>query len=282
MSFSIPLLETGLSAAAAFQWTTLLLGCSHLIQALEMIFVRSDWSDTHGVWRWGTLRKEYLHLPKPLLKTADTLLCEKGFLLTQWARTLAAAALLANGFIAFPAWLLMSSLWLVLVGSLLTSIRWRGAYNGGSDSMTLVVTLPVTLAVTLGSATALAIAYGYITLQLTLSYFVAGWVKLRERDWRTGRALPIFLATPQYSAPAWAITRLNQSPLLATLTSWAVMLFELSFPLAFSSPHLLLFFLAVAFLFHGLNAYLLGLNRFVFAWISAYPGALLIYQLLLS
>ena len=159
-------------------------------------------------------------------------------------------------------------------------MRWRGAMNGGSDSMNLVVALPLAIALTLRTPVAQAVAFGYITLQTTLSYFVAGCVKIREAEWRSGSALPIFLCTPQYGAPVWLQHTLQASPALSRGASWGVMLFELSFPLAFTAPPFTLAFLVGAFCFHLINAYILGLNRFVFAWVSAYPAVLFVSQLI--
>jgi len=53
--------------------------------------------------------------------------------------------------------------------------------------------------------------------------------------------------------------------------SWAVILFELSFPLALMTQPTLIAALLIAALFHLSNACLLGLNRFFWVWISAYP-----------
>lgn len=56
--------------------------------------------------------------------------------------------------------------------------------------------------------------------------------------------------------------------------AWAMMLFEAAFPLALLYPALTFPFLAAAFTFHLLNAKLLGLNRFVPAWLATYPAIL--------
>ncbi|HEX5656879.1 MAG TPA: hypothetical protein VFX59_06775, partial [Polyangiales bacterium] len=89
--------------------------------------------------------------------------------------------------------------------------------------------------------------------------------KLRERSWRDGSALPSLLAAPQYrDAPL-------QVP-LARLAGYAVITFELGFPLALVDARLALGFTAFGTLFHLLNARVLGLNRFLWAWLAAYPA----------
>jgi len=63
-------------------------------------------------------------------------------------------------------------------------------------------------------------------------------------------------------------------PRLLLAASWAVMLFELLFPLALLHPAALVAALAGAALFHLANALLFGLNRFFWVWLAAYPALL--------
>jgi hypothetical protein len=60
----------------------------------------------------------------------------------------------------------------------------------------------------------------------------------------------------------------------ARLGSWSVLCFECGFPVALLVPSVTLPWLAVGLLFHVANAYIFGLNRFVFAWLAAYPSLL--------
>ncbi|MEN8837498.1 MAG: HTTM domain-containing protein, partial [Celeribacter marinus] len=56
--------------------------------------------------------------------------------------------------------------------------------------------------------------------------------------------------------------------------SWAVMGFELAFPLTLLHPIALMAGLLVAASFHFSNALFFGLNRFFWIWICAYPSIL--------
>ena len=60
-------------------------------------------------------------------------------------------------------------------------IRWRGAFNGGSDFMTLVGLTGLLIAHLVGAAGqpewGWKAGLGYVTLQTVSSYFVSGWVK---------------------------------------------------------------------------------------------------------
>ena len=114
-------------------------------------------------------------------------------------------------------------------------------------------------------------SFGYLAAQLVLSYFMSGWVKVVNPAWRNGDALADVFAYSAYpvadSLRGWA-----QSPRLLCAMGWAVMGFELAFPLALLQPGLLAVALAIAASFHAANACLFGLNRFLWAWLSAYPA----------
>jgi hypothetical protein len=65
----------------------------------------------------------------------------------------------------------------------------NGPYNGGADRMSLLVLLCLTCAFTLPEPGWRELAFGYLGMQLLLSYFMSGWVKIVSADWRSGRAL---------------------------------------------------------------------------------------------
>lgn len=171
---------------------------------------------------------------------------------------------------------LMSGLQTLLVESALmvTSIfliwRFKGPYNGGSDTMTMLVLLCLWLSQLAPTRYWQEIALGYLAVQLTLSYFQSGWVKVISREWRNGHALQQVFAISAYpvsdAARAW-----SQKPQLMLAMSWAVILFELLFPLTLLNQTSLLIALCLATLFHLANAWLFGLNRFFWIWPAAFP-----------
>lgn len=66
-----------------------------------------------------------------------------------------------------------------------------------------------------------------IRLQLLVAYFATALHKLEGLHWTGGTALRI-VATDEAFGPAW----LAFTPLLATLSTWAILVFQLTFPLA--------------------------------------------------
>lgn len=149
--------------------------------------------------------------------------------------------------------------------------RFQGPYNGGSDKMALLILTCLTVAHLAPSRAWAELALGYLAFQLVMSYAISGWVKIANPDWRSGAALSDVFAFSAYPASEahrhWADRlRVMQS------VSWAVILFECAFPFALLNKQLLLAALSVAALFHLSNAWFLGLNRFFWIWISAYPA----------
>ncbi len=157
--------------------------------------------------------------------------------------------------------------------SLVTLQRFQGPYNGGSDRMGLLALWCLTLSRLLPTVQARELAFGYLGVQLVLSYFISGGVKLLNPDWRSGQALRQVFAFSAYPVSeglrGWA-----GRPRLLFAMSWAVMLFEVAFPLTLASRPALVAGLAVAALFHLANACLFGLNRFFWTWLAVYPAIL--------
>lgn len=189
---------------------------------------------------------------------------------------------LAKGGTALLGLQLALSGWLAIVGASPLSLvlfasyrlviaRLGGPFNGGSDAMTSLCLLTLGLAA-LGSPNGALqyVALGYLGVQTVFSYFVAGIAKLKERGWRQGTALLHFARLPKYGVPVWARSLLKR-PGLALGASWAILLFECSFPYALRGERTCLVYLSLGACFHLANALLFGLNRFLSSWLAVYP-----------
>lgn len=173
--------------------------------------------------------------------------------------------------------LLVCGLWTsaALAGLALISLvilrRYNGPYNGGADRMGLLALWCLTAAHFLPQERWREIAFGYLGAQLVLSYFISGWVKVVNPDWRSGRALRDVFLFSAYPV-AENLRRLANRPSLLFAASWAVMLLELAFPFALLSQPTLIIALCLTAAFHLANACLFGLNRFFWTWLAAYPA----------
>ena len=162
-----------------------------------------------------------------------------------------------------------------LLGLFLTSLvhlwRYGGPYNGGSDKMTILIVTCLMVARLGPNPLWAELAMSYLAVQLALSYFVSGYVKIVKPEWRSGQALVDVFTFSAYpvseSLRGWA-----KRPRLLQGMSWGVMGFEVLFPLALLHPLALYAGLVIAATFHLANAFLFGLNRFFWIWICAYPS----------
>lgn len=258
-----------MTLAEAQAFCTRVCAASVALQTLELLAIRESFSE-RGVWRFSTLAPELELLPGPLRWSMARCLSYRAFLALLALQLAACAWLLARG--PSPALLVL------LLVTLLVCVRFRGSFNGGSDAMTVLVLLGLSAGALFPGRPRVALGgLGYIALQTTLSYFVAGVLKLKEPSWRRGRALPAFFELPRYGVPA-AARAIAKRPVLARAAAWGILLFECAFPLALLGPPLSAPFLAAALVFHLLNSALFGLNRFLWAWAAAYPAVYYVSQ----
>lgn len=235
-----------------------LLALSIALQTVELLRVRRSAADD-GVWRLGDLERDWAFLPRPVRSLLRSLLAYRVFVILLGLRLVSAV---------------LSAVWLnpvlyafLLVSTVLIAIRWRGSFNGGSDFMTLVATSALCVASAFPSSQ--RVTQGcllYVGVIACNSYFIAGLAKVRRASWRNGSALRGFVRQSLYQPPVL------QRPALALVASVGVLVLECGFPLVLLQPQLCLGVLAVMFSFHLANAWVFGLNRFVLAWLAAYPA----------
>jgi hypothetical protein len=252
-----------LEAARVFE---VLLGLSLCIQSIEHLrIVQHD-----RVSLWTIQRNELPASPSWLRPFLDALLSSppryRAVLLVQTGLALALMA----GVLGLAGSVALFAIALILL------FRWRGAFNGGADFMTLValsgLLLGHLIALFFDSRLGWQAALWYVALQALSSYFISGWVKLMSPGWRSGAALPAFLDTGVYG-PLPTTSRFRH-PVVARGCAWAFTVWEGLFPLALVDVRLAVVFCAVAALFHGLVFWFFGLNRFFWAWLATFPAIL--------
>lgn len=251
-----------LSLEAAVLWTGRAAAWATIIDTTELLVLRRFWV-AGGIWEPEVLAQEWRVFSRPVQVVLHFLLAP-GFVAVLGLRLALAATLLFTGYVplALP----------LLVGAVLTSLRFRGSYNGGSDSMMVVLWLGLSLAALCPAAYGgPAIGLGYIAVQAGLSYFIAGLVKAKVPGWWSGRELIRATQLPTYDVAPWA-RRLLGRPRVARLASLSMLALELFFPLAFLGRSSVLVFLSLLGAFHLVNAVVFGLNRFWWTWPATYPA----------
>lgn len=164
---------------------------------------------------------------------------------------------------------------LVILALILNTViyfRFRGVVNGGSDYMTALVLAACSIKILFSNSSYVGmLSLLYIGVQVMLSYFISGIVKIKNPQFRNGSALQAFLTASNYNVPSW-VTDLAKSRGLMLVLSWVILIFELSAPLAITSSKFAVAYMGIAAIFHLANFLVFGLNRFFFAWIAAYPA----------
>ncbi len=250
------------TAVRAFE---ILLGWSLLLQSLEQLRVQV----LDRVGDWAIQRTEVPAHPRWLRPLLDVALRPAVYRATLWLRAFLAVLLMTG---QLP---LVGAIALFLI-ALLLLFRWRGAFNGGSDFMTLVGLTGLLIAHGVGAWAGMAQGWRaglwYVALQSVTSYFMSGWVKLLRSEWRSGQALPYFLDTGVYGPlPADSVWR---KPWAARACAWSFTVWEGCFPLALLDVRLAAVFCAVAAAFHFGVFWFFGLNRFFWAWLLTFPAVL--------
>jgi hypothetical protein len=230
--------------ADALAWSSRLVALSVALQTLELLTLRRAFSaggPLAGVNARGFLQLLWLQLA-----------------LCAWVALVGASPFLLGVFATY--WLLIA--------------RLGAPFNGGSDAMTSLSLLMLGIAACdPWQSVIMQGAMAYLGVQTVFSYFVAGLTKLKERGWRRGTALVHFANLAKYGVPPRARALLAK-PRVALAASWAILLFECSFPCALRSEWCCVVYLSVGAAFHLANALLFGLNRFLFSWLAVYPVVL--------
>jgi hypothetical protein len=254
------------STPAAIRTLECLFALSAGIQTLEYLRMRPA-MNVQGLWSWAIQRQD---IPNPLAQQFfDGLFHEKVFHVLLWARLIALISLGLQG-------ANLVNVTFLFVSNLAVLIRWRGAFNGGSDFMTLVVLTGLLISQWLAfwdePELGWRACFWYITIQSMTSYFVSGAVKLLRPEWRNGSAMTIFLNAAIHGP--LQEKHLLRKPGLAAIGSWTFILWECAAPLALLDTRLAVVFCAIAALFHFLVFWFFGLNRFFWAWVASFPAIL--------
>ena len=242
-----------------------LLATSLLIQTLEFLQIRSA-QQNNAVWRWQVQRGDLAHASEAARKAFDWLYSERVHRAHLLLRLAAAASLYVGSSIV--------SATLLFVSTIAILIRWRGAFNGGSDFMTIVVLSGLLIAHLAAGVIEPNLAWRaglwYVCIHAVTSYFISGAIKLCSPNWRSGHALTTFLDGGLYGPlPVGSLLR---RPRVAQLCAWAFILWECCFPLALVGPDWAIMWCAVAAMFHLLVFRFFGLNRFFWAWVASFPA----------
>ena len=248
----------------AIRATEILFALSLALQTLEFVRMGKSTADD-GFWSWPLQRAD---IPNAPVRAVLDVLFQPRLHQLHLVLRLCAAVLLAVQGASLPL------IGFLFAGNLLILIRWRGAFNGGSDFLTLVVLTGLLMSQVVGAFGQVQLGwqagFWYIAIQAITSYFMSGAVKLLRPEWRNGSAMTIFLNGAIYGP--LSTTHPLRNKWLAMLGSWGFIVWEILFPFSLLDPRLAAVFCAVAAFFHFLVFWFFGLNRFFWAWLCSFPA----------
>lgn len=152
-------------------------------------------------------------------------------------------------------------------------IHYRCKYGlEGADQMVLIVLVVLFVDSVCRSEAISTLSLIFLAGQSCLSYFIAGIAKCFGSSWRSGIAVRDIFRSRNFGESN--VSRLLRSfPVLSVVATYLVLIFECTFPLVFFLPFpYSLVYLALGCGFHVANAWLMGLNLFLWTFLATYPA----------
>ncbi|MCB0375929.1 MAG: hypothetical protein KDD04_08435, partial [Sinomicrobium sp.] len=253
---------------ALFACVGLLLSTSEFLLRHKMLY-----SDRYGILSWNIVQIwwKFIDKNRVLKSLCNAIFTHKGLRNLLIVRIVSIIALAF--FMDHPVvqWGIFVLILLTLIIQNVISIYG----NDGSDQILLIIFSVFALCFTPFTGELLAkTGIVFIAAQSCLSYFTAGTTKLISRQWRSGIALTAIFSTKTYGAEKPYRILKKYKP-LGVILCWGVILFEVLFPLALFVPLQYAFvFIGLGIVFHILNALIMGLNSFFWAFLATYPAIL--------
>lgn len=256
------------TAAEAITWTARLAGICCAVLSTEVLLDRRHYSDA-GLLGWPVMQSRHRSLVASWYAPVFGLLLNYPAFLTQTLLRLASGLALAllgpHGTVGLVA------LTLALAAGLLFQLR-SAFGTDGADQMNGLTLGALLLDQVCSSPRVRSAVLWFLALQLVLSYFIAGLAKFRGEEWRQGRAAWAIFSTRMYGAPPLGLW-LKRHPKVSCALSWSVMVAETAYPVVLVAPApVAVTILAAGLFFHGINAVLMGLNTFLWAFVAVYPA----------
>jgi hypothetical protein len=242
-----------------------------LISTLEWLANRRQ-LQPGGLFSWSVVSSREGVLSTNLgRRLLGSVLRYRPFCMVLLIRSLALSALPPVIWAGTQAWIVLC-LCVIVVTSLLMTLRSPFGMDG-SDQMAVQVFGALLLGYSAGSTLALEIAIWYIAIQAAFAYFVSGFAKALSPIWRRGDGTVFRIFNTRTYGYEPVARALLQRPQLTKYVDWSAFTVEMLFPLGivFGLPIVVLFLLW-GVTFHAMNALVMGLNSFFWAFVATYPA----------
>ena len=244
--------------------TLMMVAAGTAIGGAEILSMRQECTD-HGLFSWKVARTSYpLILRSHAAGVLDMLCGYPQFLYAVMLQMLSALCILFRVFPSHVIYLLLP----ILFVHLLSMLRYSHA-SDGTDQMQTILLASLACYFATPDPVVRKAAIWFISLQTILAYCTSGIAKVLSKPWRQGTVLrsSLLLAPGNKTLYRWMPSNARVNQLLCV----AVIAFECAFPLALTSPRNCLVILTFGLLLHLFNAVALGIPRFLFTFVAAYP-----------
>jgi len=155
-----------------------------------------------------------------------------------------------------------------LIFNLAIGLRSRFGLDGTYHMSMLI--LPCSILIFVMPSKLSLIVQAYFCSQMVLCYLASGFVKMYSKVWRTGECLSGIFSTDAYGHPA--MMHIFRFGSIAFVAAWIVMIGEILIGLS-SLMSDTIFYSSLIFgvLLHFSFALFMGLNKFFWTWLAAYP-----------
>jgi hypothetical protein len=265
-------LPLAVDSLETFRYVTYIYVAAVVVTTLEYLSIMDEFSE-RGFYSWKLFRATgpSWRTPRPLAHAQSLIFGKVGTGTLLVLRLLAAlpAALLPVA--TWPQWLAMG-----VLATVSAALAFRQKFGeDGADQMTLIVGSTCFLAAgPFQSPTVMKAGLWFLALQAVLAYSSSGIAKLVSPIWRGGSAIGLILNTASYGSREVGLL-ITKYPAMGRLVTWGVIGFEVAFPMILFLPRpLVLLGLGIGAVFHVSIAVVMGLNNFLWAFLSTYPALL--------
>jgi hypothetical protein len=242
-----------------------MVGLGTILASAELLSLRKDWGDK-GLFSWAVTRTCYnAPMRNGSIVLLDAICDERRYVHLLCLEMLCGVVLLFDLLPNHKPYILLG----ILFVHFITFLRALG--TDGADQMQTILLICLACYYATPDPMVKKAALWFVALQAILAYFTAGVAKFWCKVWLNGTVLrdSFALAVGSEAIYKW----LPNNARARQIMCWSVIAFECSFPLVMVlTPGICMVYLGAGLMLHLTNAFALGLPRFLFTFVAAYPA----------
>jgi hypothetical protein len=265
------MLDLFLNPTSVFRIITIIACTGGIISSSEFVAIRKEFAPS-GLLTWEVIRADYIMSTKKSMgKVLDILYSSNIWWLILVSRVFLFSSLLVITIfeVKFGAVFILG---MIVLTTLIINFRVIYGMDGSDQMLSIIFITLFAQSLFPSDKTINKICLWFISVQSLSSYFIAGIAKAFSKVWLKGEAVSLIMTTESYGKKYFAEI-LIQYPVLGKLATWITIIMECTFPLVLlGNPVLLIVYFVWGITFHFLNSIVMGLNVFIWAFISTYPA----------